>query len=103
MKYELAKKLKDAGFPEITRVALELNLFRYRNINDPEVVTFPYIQELIEEVMKFNELDFGLVREEDTWTSFRGFFNGQWTSWGSGKTPEEAVANLWLELNGKPL
>lgn len=49
MDYALAKKLKDAGFPGITKIGTELNLQRYRRMDDLSV-SFPFLQELIYEI-----------------------------------------------------
>lgn len=84
MNYELAKQLKDAGFP--WKGPFFENEEYYREY-------YPTLSELIEACGdKFD----ALVSSERSggWmaTDGRGLS-------GDGSTPEEAVANLWLELN----
>lgn len=101
MNKKLAKKLKEAGFPEITRIAKELNLHRYHSM-DKEAVSFPFLQELIAETPQMEGLtrcgkgwyateDLDLVYQSQIAPSDEEIY----------KTPEEAVANLWLSLNRK--
>lgn len=103
MNIEIAQKLKDEGFPEQTRIAVELNLRRYRPLQPVDAPSFPFLQELISEARAFKGFDFGLIWDCDhkEWTAFRGFADGFWEFRGSGSTPEEAVANLWLANNKK--
>ena len=99
MKYELAKKLKDAGFP--------YDWSRMED-HDPELLVktwymygkgySPTLEELIEACGK--NINFYL---KENWSDIE-FLN--WEAFGgaktgNGKTPTEAVANLWLELNKK--
>ena len=107
MKYKLAKQLKDAGFPQRN----ERILYCYPLKEDN--VAYPILEELIEAC---NCQCFNLDKRAK-WAS-----GGQWfcegsilkegeddikvdlnkmpelTKRGFGDTPEEAVANLWLEL-----
>lgn len=87
MNYELAKKLKDAGFPQTDD--------EQRTANHPDGVSdwayCPTLEELIEACG--NTFD-ALIFNAD----------GRWTCSGSGSivegdTPEEAVANLYLKLH----
>ncbi len=63
----------------------------------------PTLSELIEACgEKFEEL----INLKDKWICYGGgkdIIKGveQWHAFGEGSTPEEAVANLWLELNKK--
>jgi len=105
MEYELAKKLKEAGFPNI-RIG---DYFEHRvgshsddrggesdypcYCNEDK---FPTLSELIEACGK-----------RFLWLK-KDYDNGEWYAEGYAlgivhlcKTPEEAVANLWLELNKK--
>lgn len=99
MNYELAKRLKDAGFPnrvDINRVYIE-------------DIPVPTLEDLIEACGNGFTC---LMRAKDEW--------GSATRWAAGKpeardgirmyvvhgepsgfgdTPEEAVANLWLAIN----
>lgn len=104
MNYELAKKLKDAGFPMKTT---ELELYGStpsRFLAPAEEGGFynePTLSELIETCgSKFDRLtrnemtDDSAVWRVDCYDMAVGNF-------GEGSTPEEAVANLWLALNEK--
>ncbi len=104
MNYELAKQLKDAGFQmnKLKGMGDRCNgdFFSY----DKELYTIPTLSELIEACGKdFGSLwhplqhikdDKWLAKRSDIapWNVKRDFY---------GDTPEEAVANLWLELNKK--
>lgn len=114
MNYELAKKLKDAGFPQ--------NPFRKANMcpcsdrtvetcgtwlcQCKEFIQEPTLEELIEACggrFSINKPQFeSLVREinrdlNENWIAYADIMNYV----GSGTTPTEAVANLYLELNKK--
>jgi hypothetical protein len=97
--HELAKKLKDAGFPQ--------NGLNVHCVHENSVCTlckeYSYIPSLSELIEACGERFDKLCRYKDD----RGLF---WKCWGKAKgmieiyetsTPEEAVANLWLELNKK--
>jgi hypothetical protein len=101
MNYELAKKLKDAGFPleEIesgTFMGKSSRLFFYYNIGGTAYYE-PTLSELI------NACGDGLI---NLW-NFNGFWGTNFKFGISGETvgdtPEEAVANLWLKLNEEEL
>ena len=89
MNYKLAKKLKEAGFP---------HNFDY---NDHEM-NVPTLEELIEAcgddltalIQGFNKIGWEA-------TYLLGGENPHHDAYvkGEGKSPEEAVANLWLELH----
>ncbi len=91
MNYELAKKLKDAGFPEVTNHPnLCGNGFKTQDVYHPS------LSELIEACGD----SFGICEKA------KGM--NQWKAQSAGtfvkviaNTAEEAVANLWLELNKK--
>lgn len=84
MKYELAKKLKEAGFPQ-----------KSPNREKDEWLYYePTLSELIEACgVEFNSL----VKFGSYWSASANDFELN----GKGSTPEEAVANLWLVLNSK--
>jgi hypothetical protein len=97
--YELAKKLKEAGFPQGGNGGWQLQ------DTDNERFYSPTLSELIEacgdrfswlESYKDNETTIGKIR----WGAY-GFGDGEWNPEGFGNSPEEAVANLWLKLNNK--
>ena len=87
MNYELAKKLKDAGFPQ------KGNGFTlYPNDGIHTEVSFPTLSELIEECGGNSK---ALIQQNNK-TMWEYAIDGRGAI---GQTPEEAVANLWLELN----
>lgn len=86
MTYELAKQLKDAGFPQ-------------KGMITPEDMAYsPTLSELIEACgEKFEMLSrFNGCKPEFQWEA-TGLLEGV----EMGKSPEEAVAKLWLELTKK--
>lgn len=106
MNYSLAKKLKEAGFPQGLKPMFDAEGYIHRtNEEDENWVYEPSLEELIEacgnrfdELMKSKHIKDSLWRataypcEECDW---KGMFHGV------GSTPIEAVASLWLELNKK--
>jgi len=97
MTYELAKKLKDAGFSQEPKpngfgmLVGKTKIDGGDGIDDP--VWFPSLSELIEACRdKFQDL-------------YRDYSDNSWRARDRrdkqefGSTPEEAVANLWLKLN----
>ena len=102
MNYKLAKQLKDAGFPQEKK---KLDGGDY--ISDPKcmgdcepscIAYIPTLSELIKACGNgFENL-----------SSIRGSWFANYDGWRvkiidvKGKTPEEAVAKLWLKLNKKP-
>jgi hypothetical protein len=98
MNYELAKKLKDNGFKQIGD-----NQDGYKTTDDGEYVYIPTLSELIEECEPYIvSLEFrvngtvakGCMIYEENLTPEKHCLT-------VGRTPEEAVAKLWLELNEK--
>ena len=98
MNYELAKKLKDAGFPfravqgcsgpDCSGIVVH---FGETNIYYP-----PTLSELIKACgNKFRGIEIG------DWTPVRWHAKTKSDEISQGITPEEAVAHLWLELNKK--
>lgn len=116
MEYKLAKELKDNGFPMPTQptawcVTKEHEDYKEDisqsnpiwDLPDKTAMYLPTLSELIEATVK-------LSQEKDTLEGFRLHItpNDEWTvSIGitefveGGKSPEEAVARLWLALNKK--
>ncbi len=114
MNYELAKKLKEAGFPQSEDKYCRCSFLTSEQKDGVPViydckterVSKPTLSELIEACGK---------QHLSTTTYFRlgvdnrylniweaGFsFNDFWGRRETGSTPEEAVANLWLALNKK--
>lgn len=92
MNYELALKLKEAGWPQHP-----FNAWcgcGAETINDPH---FPTLSELIEAC---GEQFLSLEKNPDGWLA-SSEEDGNMPVGIDGATPEEAVANLWLALNKK--
>ncbi len=108
MDYELAKKLKDAGFPQVPNYNSKGNLVGFglygkelKNENWGVITSVPALSELIEVCGdRFGSLS--LFHGGEGWIA-ESFEDGGIVSVKTDfyKTPEEAVANLWLELNKK--
>ena len=100
MTYEICKQLKDAGFPQGIP---DCYTFEGDWIPEEERRYVPTLSELIEACGN----EFGSLSR---WGGFRKFtpLSDEWVCWKvngdgydscGGKTPEEAVVKLWLELN----
>lgn len=117
MNYELAKKLKDAGFPQYGEGEkycepqwrarkIDFNFVSCDCDHTTDEAYFPTLGELIEACGdEFNCL---FKHPEEEWRAGyavseveAGFGFANRTKIGDGSTPEEAVANLWLQLNKK--
>jgi hypothetical protein len=107
MNYELAKQLKDAGFPQdkIGWVYLDIEGQNYpdtawKKVEYPEIETKePTLSELIAacgdefySLVYTTDKDWGCFSEKDQWNTI---------ATADGKTPEEAAAKLWFALNKK--
>jgi len=88
MTYETAKKLKDAGFKQ---TGIHSPLTYSRKEGEPY---YPYLNELIEAC---GESFYNLVKQQ-VWVA-RAYNEKEDEYVGTGNTPEEAVAELWLALN----
>lgn len=130
MNYELAKELKEAGFPQTTPFKLFCNkcganwkynkgikhlVHKCKKVNsEADVVHIPTLSELIDACgTKFSNI--ALVTRKyignDNYEELGKLWVCGWTTNGcndledewefEGQTPEEAVANLWLALNKK--
>lgn len=100
--YEKALKLKNAGFPQKNNPVNFKNSWIEEDGNlmtEGEMVYFPTLSELIEQCIKINPIGFSIKRNASgTWVCSTDLAQ---PVGGSGSTPEEAVANLWLALNKK--
>ena len=104
MNFELAKKLKEAGFP-MRCIKIKRDFSGDAQYLEPLQPLVPSLSELIEECGD----DFNCLfkhTDETFWTAGyavseieAGFGWSKITKIGEGSTPEEAVANLYLELN----
>lgn len=108
MNYKLAKELMDAGFPQRDDgVTLHSDKCGGWDNPDPECRddTRPMVPTLSELIEACGEEFYGLTRiEDDDWyaTTFDMKLSkkkGHALAGGDYKTPEEAVARLWLALN----
>jgi len=92
MDYKLAKELKDAGFPQANKNYKGVYLFEKPD-GMGECAYNPPLSELIDACgQRFDNLNRVL---ENTWIA-------EWkTISEGGKTPEEAVAKLYIKLNKK--
>lgn len=119
MKYELAKELKDAGFPQNdylgSRFITELDQVWQRGADTQPQVSSAYIPTLEEVIdacgVSFDKLFYrptGTNMEDGkgSWYAVRSYPDGFPDTQirvpqSRGATPTEAVANLWLALNAK--
>ena len=106
MNYKLAEQLKEAGFPQDTRHFfgfIEAHKdWELDNGDMSDSVACPTLSELIEACNKVGNRFFCLDFLKGTWGARKYFkhphCNNHYISM-SGKSPEEAVAKLWLKLN----
>lgn len=113
MNYELAKELKDAGFPHEWCKDMSEKAPQMCGSTCEEMDCYPTLEELIEACGDVKFALFGpgtsLQTEEDT--AFGVVLHGKeqisgWLAKGTdtaarGSSPTEAVARLWLALNTK--
>ena len=96
MNYELAKQLREAGFPN----SKDWDIGGFDENGLPEMIdgVLPTLSELIEAC---GDNIYSIYRhKKDEWQAHSN--SDQWdTEITHGKTPEEAVARLWLEINKK--
>jgi len=94
MKYKLAKQLKEAGFPQVDISSLP----QERYWSKEEVCYIPTLSELIEAC---GDEFRNLTKDNEIWST--NFIQGSEYDYGEteGKTPEEAVAKLYIKLNKK--
>lgn len=116
MTYELAKKLKEAGFPQYRPQHVDdayssdgkgKHMWQHWTVtpleefNDPDAIKIPSLSDLIAACGEgFTAL---LKTDEHEWKAGRPYDNDLLNSMaptGIGSTPEEAVAQLWLALTG---
>lgn len=103
MNYELVKKLKDAGFPqEGFGMWWDGKVFTTKDIYSD--LYLPTLSELIEACGEnFISLDLVNKRDDYKWEACCKYCccneHGEGRHYIGGKTPEEAVANLWLAIN----
>jgi len=104
MTYTLAKQLKDAGFPvgEQGRWYDDHGNQFYPDNDDPDVLYFPTLSELIEACGNVEfELHNGEKATGDWGTWYAAGFKADDFYSVEGETPKEVVTKLWLALNSK--
>lgn len=113
--YELAKQLKDGGFPQELNHRYCEHGFAVGVDTCKESAYYPTLSELIEacgddiEMLVLEKSDEYLKKRHwrayPTESAYEEKMKGDCVvdccGYVSGSTPEEAVANLWLELNKK--
>ncbi len=110
MTYELALKLKNAGFPQYAYSYSGLaymDEIRFGTVQygpvDKDLIYIPTTAELIRACTEINhEMTFHLesIKDGVKWWAEMRHFGILWRQVG-GATPEEAVANLYLAINQK--
>ncbi len=102
MNYELAKELKEAGFPQ-EGVEGETRLSGNAFGSGLEYCYHPDLSELIEACgQRFDEVrPLRMAGQISSWQALGVDENLYHSNHGNGSTPEEAVARLWLALNKK--
>lgn len=97
MIYALAKKLKNAGFPDVS-ICERVDEHEIKGCGQCDMEQFPTLEELIEACGdEFEELGVGGEGLNDS--KFHAVSRGRTIEFGD--TPSESVANLWLVLNKK--
>lgn len=100
MNYELAKELKDVGFPIIEhadRAPEPRHYFLTHNGKLVDPVYVPTLEELVEACGD----DFRAIHSPQDMNTEMWIAGGMNKSFVEGRTPTEAVARLWLALNKK--
>lgn len=116
LSYETAKKLKEAGFPTIQMTDDEMSHYQQVEIFDGVCYHIPTLEELIEACNPLASDDFSLEIDGNEW-KVNFLYVGYFDCWKGIKPNEdglyninievkdssrkEAVANLWLKLNGR--
>lgn len=101
MNYELAKKLKEAGFAQKQPTMVESFEIKGGTLNIVgEPVYTPTLSELIEACGdEFHQVNHWQLSDNRDWVAKGRSEKLNSGITGNGKTPEEAVANLWIKLN----
>lgn len=94
MNYELALKLKEAGFPQFPDNRNGFYLYDSDGFGTEQVYV-PTLSELIEACKLDSFFQLTFMSSSGKWSSEFDSYHGK------GSTPEEAVANLYLALNQK--
>lgn len=99
--YELAKELKEAGFPQKLhdKNVVMLNSSGEVEMKLPDIclIANPTLSELIESFPNKEHNEFYMLSKNHNREGW--FATNGWGISTEGSSPEEAVAKLWLELN----
>lgn len=95
MNYELAKELKDAGFPQ---KLCSFSDCRHGMDEGIECAYVPTLSELIEACRGSSHAQFKLSWKR-VFKNWRASVYNEGTVYGDGSTSQEAVAHLWIALN----
>lgn len=102
--YELAKQLKEAGWPQVPVAGLKGYFEGHPTGNNEfERYYFPTLSELIEACGKelhclVHTTNGGMDSDKEFWSAGK---DNKVLNWSNGHSPEEAVANLYLALHPK--
>lgn len=104
LSYELAKHLKDARFPQGVHGSYIDFTGKYSHSGDHSDLFYcPTLEELIEACVQDDEyFKLSWLGGAKHWEAYFGAtigFPDRKNEKGQGKTPSEAVAKLWLQLN----
>lgn len=103
MNYDLAKELKDAGFPQNgNNIDMQGELCGFLD-EKGELCYVPTLSELIEACgERFKQITYWKWADFDKrWTADMWPLDSEQVPQPKAATPEEAVAHLWLALNKK--
>lgn len=95
MNYELAEKLKDAGFPQVKNPTFRQGYWYSENEKLEEPVYIPTLSELIE-ACKGRIIKLWILSDGRAGVQLEGQGLDDVIHY---STPEEAVARLWIELH----
>lgn len=105
MHYELAKELKDAGFPFVIHhpnMGMD-NVVSFGDLEDWKVPTLSELVEACGNNIVLHNLSGGKwqagIGEE--WSTYNGGIDSPLEPMAEGDTPEEAVTKLWLSIQHK--
>src|SRR5262245_11965412 len=102
--FDLAKKLRDAGFPQDGHfyyslhtdppTRWDINVLNYKGLDATDLVLCPTLEELIKACRK----DFDYLMRSDKWYAVSDVKDGDEYISAEGATMTTAVAQLWLVL-----
>lgn len=115
MKYELAKELKEAGFPYTRRntISNQIRNGEWELANHLQRVDTTWVEPTLSELIEACGIEFNILQnasDDFGKSAWLANYGRDETEYGkritniteTGSTPEEAVAKLWIALNKKP-